>query len=154
MAGGFPVPEDKLVLLRELLVERLGDGFASERLVPELAFDGALSVAATQSGVLDHVAALAPFGAANPEPRFAFSGVQVAFVESVGTGHLRCTLADPIGPARLKAIAFRVAETPLGEFLAASRGRAIHVAGHLRRDDYRCGESVQLTVVGAAPVDP
>src|SRR5438874_2770904 len=153
MAAGFTVAEDKLDQLREFLVERLGDGFASERLVPELAIHGALSVAATQSGVLDHVAALAPFGAANPEPRFAFSGVQVAFVEPVGTGHLRCTLADPIGSARLKAIAFRVAETPLGEFLAASRGRAIHVAGHLRRDDYRGGDAVQLMIDDAAPAE-
>src|SRR6266550_992604 len=153
MAAGFTVAEDKLDQLREFLVERLGDGFASERLVPELAIDGALSVVATQSGVLDHVAALAPFGAANPEPRFAFPGVQVAFVEPVGTGHLRCTLADPIGSARLKAIAFRVAETPLGEFLAASRGRAIHVAGHLRRDDYRGGDAVQLMIDDAAPVE-
>src|SRR5436190_5647972 len=153
MAAGFTVAEDKLDQLREFLVDRLGDGFASERLVPELAIDGALSVAATQSGIIDHISALAPFGAANPEPRFAFPGVQLAFVEPVGTGHLRCTLADPIGPARLKAIAFRVAETPLGEFLAASRGRAIHVAGHLRRDDYRGGDAVQLMIDDAAPVE-
>ena len=80
------------------------------------------------------------------------SSVQVAFVEPVGTGHLRCTLADPIGAAKLKAIAFRVAETPLGEFLLGSRGRAIHVAGHLRRDDYRGGAAVQLVIDDAAPV--
>jgi single-stranded-DNA-specific exonuclease len=79
--------------------------------------------------------------------------VQIAFVEPVGTGHMRCTLADPIGPARLKAIAFRAAETPLGAFLAASRGRAIHVAGHLRRDDYRGGDAVQLVIDDAAPAE-
>jgi single-stranded-DNA-specific exonuclease len=153
MAAGFTVAEDKLDQLREFLVERLGDGLATKRLVPELMIDGALSVGAAQSGVIDHIAALAPFGAANPEPRFAFPGVQLAFVEPVGTGHRRCTLADPVGPARLKAIAFRVAETPLGEFLAASRGRAIHLAGHLRRDDYRGGDAVQLLIDDAAPVD-
>jgi len=53
----------------------------------------------------------------------------------------------------LKAIAFRVAETPLGEFLGAARGRAIHVAGHLRRDAYRGGDAVQLVIDDAAPVD-
>src|SRR5438067_11300239 len=151
MAAGFTVAEEDIEELRHFLAERLGDGFASERLVPELAIDGALSVAGALGGVIQHVAALAPFGAANPEPRFAFPGVQIAFVEPVGTGHLRCTLADPIGPARLKAIAFRVAETPLGEFLAASRGRAIHVAGHLRRDDYGRGDALQLVIDDAAP---
>ncbi len=53
--------------------------------------------------------------------------------------------------ARLSAIAFRVADTPLGRFLAASRGRAIHVAGHLRRDTYRGGDAVQLVIDDAAP---
>ena len=153
MAAGFTVAADKLDALREFLVERLGDGFESERLVPELSIDGALSAAGAQGGVIGHIAALAPFGAANPEPRFAFPAVQVAFVEPVGTGHVRCTLADPIGPARLKAIAFRAAETPLGAFLAASRGRAIHLAGHLRRDDYRGGDAVQLVIDDAAPVE-
>jgi len=153
MAAGFTVAADKLDALREFLVERLGDGFESERLVPELSIDGALSAAGAQGGVIEHIAALAPFGAANPEPRFAFPAVQVAFVEPVGTGHVRCTLADPIGPARLKAIAFRAAETPLGAFLAASRGRAIHLAGHLRRDDYRGGDAVQLMIDDAAPVE-
>jgi single-stranded-DNA-specific exonuclease len=153
MAAGFTVAEDKLDELREFLIERLGDGLVQERLVPELAIDGALSAAGAQGGVIAHVEALAPFGAANPEPRFAFPGVQLAVVEPVGTGHLRCTFADLTGPAKLKGIAFRVAETPLGEFLAASRGRAIHVAGHLRRDDYRGGEAVQLVIDDAAPVE-
>jgi single-stranded-DNA-specific exonuclease len=121
--------------------------------VPELAIDGALSLAGALGGVMAHVEALAPFGAANPEPRFAFPGVQLAFVEPVGNGHLRCSLADALGSARLKAIAFRAVDTPLGAFLAASRGRAIHLAGHLRRDDYRGGDAVQLVIDDAAPAE-
>jgi single-stranded-DNA-specific exonuclease len=153
MAAGFTVAADHLDALRAFLAERLGDGRGGERLKPELAIDGALSAEGAVAGLIDHLDALAPFGAANPEPRFAFPGLVVAHVEAVGTGHLRCTLGDPLGPARLKAIAFRVAETPLGAFLAAARGRAIHVAGHLRRDDYRGGDAVQLLIDDAAPVE-
>src|SRR5882762_5148675 len=153
MAAGFTVAADQLDPLREFLVERLGDGLDRERLVPELAIDGALSAAGAQGGIIAGIEALAPFGAANPEPRFAFPVVQVAFVEPVGNGHLRCSLADALGPARLKAIAFRVAEGPLGQFLAASRGRAVHLAGHLRRDDYRGGDAVQLVIDDAAPAE-
>ena len=108
---------------------------------------------AEAESLIDHIAALAPFGAANPEPRFAFPSLCLAHVEPVGSNHLRATLADTAGPARLKAIAFRVADTPLGAFLAAARGRAIHVAGHLRRDDYRGGDAVQLVIDDAAPVE-
>ncbi len=153
MAAGFTVAAEQVEALREFLAERLGDGLDSAPPVPELAIDGALSAAGAVAGLIDHLDKLAPFGAANPEPRFAFPGLCVAHVEPVGTGHLRCTLSDLGGTARLKAIAFRVAETPLGKFLAAARGRAIHVAGHLRRDDYRGGDAVQLVIDDAAPVE-
>jgi single-stranded-DNA-specific exonuclease len=153
MAAGFTVAAERIEPLREFLAERLGDGVEGEPPIPELAIDAALSAAGAQGGLLAHLDALAPFGAANPEPRFAFPGVRIAHVEPVGTGHLRLALADALGEGRLGAIAFRVADSPLGQFLAASRGRAIHVAGHLRRDNYRGGEAVQLVIDDAAPAD-
>jgi single-stranded-DNA-specific exonuclease len=146
MAAGFTVAADKLGALREFLAARLGDGLDRERLVPELAIDGVLSLAAAQVELIDHLDRLAPFGAANPEPRFVFPGVRVIHSEWVGNGHLRCTLADPLDTGRLRAIAFRVAGTPLGEFLNETRGAAIHVAGRLRRDSWRGGDAVQLSI--------
>lgn len=153
MAAGFTVAAEKIEALREFLAERLGDGLDRAPPVPELAIDGALSAAGAQAGLIGHIDALAPFGAANPEPRFAFPGVRVAQVEPVGTGHLRCALADALGEGRLAAIAFRVADGPLGQFLAAARDRAIHLAGHLRRDNYRGGQAVQLVIDDAAPAE-
>ncbi|MGH7059498.1 MAG: single-stranded-DNA-specific exonuclease RecJ, partial [Stellaceae bacterium] len=65
-------------------------------------------------------------------------------------GHLCCALSDPLDGARLRGIAFRAAGTPLGRFLAETRGAAIHVAGHLRRDVWRGGDAIELTVDDAA----
>ena len=152
MAAGFTVSAENLDALRDFLAERLGDGLDRELLVPELAIDGTLSIGAAQSELMDHIAKLAPFGAANPEPRFAFAAVCVAHTELVGTGHLRCMLADTLDTARLPAIAFRVGGTPLGQFLAQTRGAAIHVAGHLRRDGWRGGDAVQLVIDDAASI--
>ncbi len=151
MAAGFTVAADKLDALRAFLAERLGDGLDRETLVPELRVDAALSIAAAQAELIGRIDRLAPFGAANPEPRFVFAGVRVAHVEPVGDGHLRCALADPLDDARLRAIAFRAVGTPLGRLLAETRGAAIHVAGRLRRDSWRGGDAVQLSIDDAAP---
>jgi single-stranded-DNA-specific exonuclease len=151
MAAGFTVAAEQIAALRAFLAERLGDGLGCQQLSPELAIDGALTAASATAGLIDHIEALAPFGAANPEPRFAFPGILLAHVEPVGKGHLRCLLADPFGEARLRAIAFRAAETSLGSFLVEARGRAVNLAGHLRRDSYRGGEAVQLVIDDGAP---
>jgi single-stranded-DNA-specific exonuclease len=154
MAAGFTVAPERLDELRVFLAERLGDGLICDRLRPELRIDAILSVAAAQCELIDHIAGLAPFGAANPEPRFAFPTVRVLQADPVGNGHLRCIVTDPLETGRLRAIAFRAAETPLGRFLAETRGAAIHVAGHLRRDGWRGDEAVQLVIDDAASVAP
>jgi single-stranded-DNA-specific exonuclease len=150
MAAGFTVAVENIEALRGFLSERLGDGLDRETLVPELAIDGALSVTAAQPELITHLERLAPFGAANPEPRFALSRVCIAYFENVGNGHIRCTLADPLERTRLPAIAFRAAEAPLGRLLCQTQGVAIHVTGHLRRDTYRGGDTVQLVIDDAA----
>ncbi|HTV43923.1 MAG TPA: single-stranded-DNA-specific exonuclease RecJ [Stellaceae bacterium] len=154
MAAGLTVAADRLDALREFLVARLGDGLDQETLVPELMIDGALSPAAAQAELIGHLDRLAPFGAANPEPRFLLAAVRVLHTEAVGGAHLRCVLADPLDSARLRAVAFRAAETPLGRFLAETRGTAIHVAGHLRHDRWRGADAVQLVIDDAAPALP
>jgi single-stranded-DNA-specific exonuclease len=151
MAAGFTVAAQKLDALREFLIERLGDGLDHERLVPELRVDAALSLGAAQAELIGHIERLAPFGAGNPEPRFVLPGVRVVHAEAVGNGHLRCTLAEPLDTARLRAIVFRAAGTPLGQFLAETRGATVHVTGYLRRDGWRGGEAVQLLIDDAAP---
>jgi single-stranded-DNA-specific exonuclease len=154
MAAGFTVKAEQLDRLRAFLSERLGDGLGGGRLVPEHSLDAALSLAAVTGELMDNLERLAPFGAGNPEPRFVFPAVRVAHVEPVGSDHLRCALADPLDSGRLRAIAFRAGATPLGQFLAETRGAAIHVAGHLRRDGWRGGDAVQLTIEDAAPATP
>ncbi len=154
MAAGFTVAAEKVDALRDFLAERLGRGLARETLVPELRLDGVLAAGAARIELIDQLDRLAPYGAANPEPRFAFPSLRVVHAELVGSGHLRCTLADPLADptdnAPLRAIAFRAAETPLGDFLAVTGGAALRIAGHLRRDTWRGGDAVQLSIDDAA----
>ena len=152
MAAGFTVAADRLIELQDFLAARLNDGLDHATLVPELAIDAALTAEAAQGELLTQLDALAPFGAANPEPRFAFPAVRVQFVEAVGSGHLRLRVVDALGGGTLSAIAFRAAETPVGRLIAEAKGRGLHLAGHLRRDTWRGGDAVQLIVDDAAPV--
>jgi single-stranded-DNA-specific exonuclease len=69
----------------------------------------------------------------------------------VGGAHVRAILTDATGTARLKAIAFRSLETPLGPALLQSNGSALHVAGHLRAETWQGETRVQLFLDDAAP---
>jgi single-stranded-DNA-specific exonuclease len=151
MAAGFTVAADRLIELQEFLSERLNDGLDHALLVPELAIDAAISAEAAQGGLVAQLDALAPFGSANPEPRFALPMVRAQYVEPVGSAHIKLRVADAVGGGQLRAIAFRAADTPVGRLIAEAKGRALHVAGHLRRDTYRGGDAVQLVIDDAAP---
>jgi len=63
-------------------------------------------------------------------------------------GHVRCQLVDGHG-GRLKAVAWRVEETPLGQRLL-SGGGTLHVAGKLKADDWNGRQGVQLEIEDAA----
>jgi single-stranded-DNA-specific exonuclease len=52
--------------------------------------------------------------------------------------------------ARLDGIAFRAADTQLGNLLLNSRGGSLHVAGSLGADHYQGSRRIQLRVFDAA----
>src|SRR5215470_11034025 len=98
MAAGFTVAAERLPPLRAFLEERIGAAIGAEPLVPLLPIDGALAPAAATGAFLDLVERLAPFGAGNPEPRFAVPAARLVYAEAVGE-HIRCTLADAATPS-------------------------------------------------------
>ncbi len=152
MAAGLTVAGGRLEALRAFLETRIADEIRAQAIVPTLAVDGI----ATAPGVTapDFVAAferLAPFGAGNPQPRFAFAALRVARADIVGGAHVRCVLTDA-GGARLNAIAFRAAGGPLGRALQETGGLPLHVAGTVKADDWQGRTRVQLIIDDAAPI--
>jgi single-stranded-DNA-specific exonuclease len=151
MAAGFTVEAGRMDALRDFLAARIAEAIGTAPLVPELALDGVLSPGAATAELIDTLERLAPFGAGNAEPRFAFPAVRIVRAEPVGAAHLRCFLTDAAGKARLRAIAFRCMEGPLGPALLNGGGAAFHVAGHLRCDEWQGERRVQLCIDDAAP---
>ncbi|MGH6975695.1 MAG: single-stranded-DNA-specific exonuclease RecJ, partial [Stellaceae bacterium] len=113
----------------------------------------ALACAAATPEFAAVVERLAPFGTGNAEPRFAFANLRVLRATVVGQGqiHVGCTLGDGAGTGRIKAIAFRALESALGPALLKSQGAGLHVAGHIRVDNWQGREGVQLLIDDAAP---
>ncbi|CUW38663.1 putative ssDNA exonuclease, 5'--_ 3'-specific(Bacterial RecJ exonuclease,41-586) [Magnetospirillum sp. XM-1] len=148
MAAGFTVACDKLDALSDFLAERLQAQLEGE-LVPLLELDGALDAGAAGIELVETLSQVGPFGSGNPEPRFAISGARIARADVVGSGHVRLMLAGA-GGKRLKAIAFRAADSEMGHALLSSAGAAFHLAGTLRVDTWQGNSSVQLIVDDAA----
>ena len=151
MAAGLTVARDRLAELREFLAGRLGPAVAAQADARSLGLDGALSLRGATADLLDLLGRAGPYGAGNAEPRFAVPAARVVNAAVAGEKHVRFLLASADG-ARLKAIAFRSLDGPLGPALLAAgqNGAPIHCAGHLRADNWRGERRVQFVVEDAA----
>ncbi|MBC2859374.1 single-stranded-DNA-specific exonuclease RecJ [Stappia sp. 28M-7] len=149
MAAGLTVRREKLADLAAFLQDALAEDVAAARSATELKIDGAMTAGAASADLLHMLETAGPFGAGHPEPVFAFPSHRVTFADTVGKGHVRLTLADG-GGSTLKAIAFKAADTPLGQAILGARGSALHVAGALSLDTWQGQERVQLRVIDVA----
>jgi len=149
MAAGFTIARDRLDAFREFLAERFAAELAGEPLVATVSLDGVLAPAGAKRKVYDALAKLGPFGSGNPEPHFAISSAKIARADVVGQNHVRCILTGADG-GKLKGIAFRAMDSDLGPALLNHGGRALHIAGQLRADDWQGREDVQLFIEDAA----
>ena len=150
MAAGFTVEQPGLEALSDFLHARLADATDAAAAAPSLGLDGALGVEGATADLLETLEAAGPYGAGNPEPRFAIAGAQLLRADIVGRGHVRCQLAGRSGK-RLKGIAFRAADNALGNALLAGAGAPFHVAGRLRLDRRRGTRAVELHIDDGAP---
>jgi len=151
MAAGFSVETSKLDAFREFIEARVGEDVAASAWTPTLKLDGAVGLGAVTRELITTLARLAPFGAGNPEPRFALPRVRVGYADRVGENHVRCRLTDESGTS-LKGISFRSADTPLGQALLKSDGAAFHVAGRLKLNAWQGRETPEVHIDDAAPL--
>ncbi len=146
MAAGFTVARDKIDALCDFLAERIGKQILAEPLVPTLTLDGLVAGVALQPEFVRQIEKLGPFGTGNSEPRFALPDCNIIRADVVGEKHVSVVFMQ--SGQRLRGIAFRAMENELGQVLLA-RGR-IHLAGHLRIDEWQGVERVQLHISDAA----
>jgi single-stranded-DNA-specific exonuclease len=148
MAAGVTVPPGGIGAFRAFLEARLADIVAAARAADALSIDGAVTPMGLTPDFVTMIERAGPFGAGNPEPVFALGGVEIAFADTVGAGHVRLRLQA--GGATVDAIAFRAAGQPLGDGLLAARGQKRHVAGSVAIDSWQGRQRVQVRVMDAA----
>ncbi|MGZ8362200.1 MAG: single-stranded-DNA-specific exonuclease RecJ, partial [Allosphingosinicella sp.] len=153
MAAGLTVAPGGIEALADFLEERLAADIARGRGDRALILDAVLAPGGVCPELCDALDAGGPYGAGWPAPRVVAGPVSVIKADVVGNGHLRLIVAGDDG-RRIKAIAFRMADSPLGEaMLAAPAHRKLWVAGRIKRDEYGGRVSAELHLEDAAWAD-
>jgi len=147
MAAGFTVEETKIPALKEFFASRLrlpeGETHAARRLF----IDGAISVGGATAEFAEQLERLGPFGQGNPQVRLVIQNAVNLKPEWTTSGeHLKTLLIDRLSNARLSAIAFRAANTKLGDALMVTRGKGISIAGQLRLSEWNGKPQVSLHI--------
>ncbi len=152
MAAGFSLPVTQLADFHAFLEDRLAHASAHPR-TPDLCVEATVSVAGASVDLAQQIARLSPFGAGNEEPVVALPRARVVRAEWIGRdgATLRVIAEGEGGQGRVKAMVFRAAESPLGQALATP-GMPLHLAGHIRAEEWNGTTSACFVVSDAASV--
>lgn len=148
MAAGITLRRAQLATFRAFVEEKLASKVAAASQLRELKIDGALTARSASFDLNDLLERAGPFGAGNPAPVFAFPAHIVRNARVVGRDHVSVALSAGDG-ATLSGIAFRAADTPLGQLLLNPPAR-LHVAGILSADLWQGRRRMQLRISDAA----
>ncbi len=149
MAAGLTVRAAAIPAFEAFVDARVRSGVAAAREIRTLSIDAAITAGGATIDLVETIERAGPFGAGQPDPVVVLPAHRVVYAEIAGQGHVRLTLASSDG-SRIKAMAFRAADRPLGEFLLKTRDRPIHIAGVLSLDHWQGEPKVQLRVLDAA----
>jgi len=149
MAAGLTVERANLGRLRAFFEETAGETVPDLVANHVLKIDGALSASGATLELFDQLEQAGPYGSGHAQPVFAIPAHRLKDARLVGTAHIKVTLEAADG-SRLDGIAFRAAETPLGNMLLNSRGAQIHAAGCLSADHWQGSRRIQLRLLDAA----
>ncbi len=144
MAAGLTIDADAIPELRAFLTERLSQETTEALAADALEIDALAAPGGAGRALWEDFQRLAPFGPGAPEPLFAVANVRAETAQVMRGGHVRCQLIDQSG-ARLKGMAWRSEDTPLGRRLLAGGG-AVHVVGRLKPDDWQGRAGVELEI--------
>ena len=151
MAAGLTVVPGGIGPLRDFLAERMAADVEAALGGRALLFDALLAPGGVAGSLCDALDAAGPYGAGWPAVRIAAGPARLMRPGIVGNGHVRAIACGDDGKS-FKLIAFRAAETELGQALLSSTAdRRWWLAGTIKRDDWNGGNAAEMHVEDAAP---
>nr|WP_166175769.1 single-stranded-DNA-specific exonuclease RecJ [Altererythrobacter segetis] len=153
MAAGLTVDEAKLDEFASWLDAQLAPAVARASAERVVSLDLSLAPGGLTPGLVELLDSAGPFGVGWPAPRVAVGPVRLVRAELVGSDHVRLIASGQDG-ASFKAIAFRAAETPMGQaLLHGASGRRLWLAGRAKIDDWGSRPQAELHLEDAAWAD-
>lgn len=151
MAAGLTVAPGGVEPLREFLRDRMAADVEAARGGRSLLLDALLAPGGVSGALCDALDAAGPYGAGWPSPRVAAGPARLIRPGIVGNGHVRAIASGADGRS-FKLIAFRSADTPLGQaILSASPDSRWWLAGTIKRDEWNGGNAAEMHLEDASP---
>lgn len=153
MAAGLTVAAERLDAFAEWLDSHLARAVERASAEQVMALDVALAPGGLTPDLVESLESAGPYGVGWPGPRVAVGPVRLVKADVVGKDHLRLIASGRDGRS-FKAIAFRAAESELGQtLLHAAHGRALWLAGRVKLDDWGSRPAAELHLEDAAWAD-
>ena len=150
MAAGLTVAADAVPALAAFLSDRLAVDVARANGNRALLLDIVLAPGGVTPSLCEALDVGGPYGMGWPAPRVAAGPLRVVKADIVGQGHVRAIMAGDDGRS-LKTVAFRAADTALGQaILAAPRDRRLWIAGRVKVDDWGDRRAAEMHLDDAA----
>jgi single-stranded-DNA-specific exonuclease len=153
MAAGLTIAADQVGPLRDWLDTKLGADVTAASATQSVLLDLALAPGGLAPGLIETLESAGPFGMGWPAPRVAVGPLRMVKADVVGNAHVRLIVRGNDG-ASFKAIAFRAAESDMGQaLLHGARDRKFWLAGRVKLDDWGSRPAAELHVEDAAWAD-
>jgi single-stranded-DNA-specific exonuclease len=154
MAAGVTVAESNLDAFADFLEERLSERVTQAMGDRALLLDAVLAPGGINPALVNAMEEGGPYGMGWPAPRVVAGPVSVIKADVVGSGgHVRLIVSGEDGRS-LKAVAFRQADTELGQaLLSAPRHRKLWLAGRAKIDDWGSRPAAEMHIDDAAWAD-
>ncbi len=154
MAAGLTIAADKVEAFADFIDERLAGDVARAGHDRALLIDAVVACGGVTPGLVEALEAGGPYGMGWPAPRIAAGPMRVIKADIVGSGgHVRAVMVGDDGRS-LKTVAFRSADTALGQaLLGAPRDRRLWVAGRAKIDDWGTRPAAEMHLDDAAWCD-